>query len=189
MVDIRQKLRNVNYCGIVGVALLALGTAALGVYPLVRRGMASERAASELQATLAGFSGLDEELARGQASLQVPRKRLEQSEARLPAGLDASKLNADLNAAAKASGLKVESMPKPEALKTVGEYKALPMTIVGVGDWQKCERFLAALKGMDRLVRLDQVSLEPVNKEDAGTLAENPACRITVRFSTFFLER
>jgi Tfp pilus assembly protein PilO len=187
--QIREKLKSVNYCGIAGVALILMCTALFGVYPLIRRGLASEGATRELKTTVAGFSGLRETLARGAEALKEPESRLSEAESRLPGAMEASKLNADLTSVAKSSGVRVESMPRPEALKDAGEYKALPMTIVGIGDWQSCQKFLTALRGMNRMVRLDEVVLEPVNKDDKTALTDNPPCRLTLKFSTFYMER
>jgi Tfp pilus assembly protein PilO len=186
---IKEKLKPVNYGGIAGVALILVGAALFGVYPLVRRGAASERATRELKTTMAGFNGLADTLARGAEALKEPESRLSAVENRLPGALDASKLNADLTAAARSAGVRVESMPKPDSFKDAGDYKALPMTIVGTGDWQSCEKFLLALRGMDRMVRLDEVTLDPLNKDEKSSLTDNPACRIMVKFSTFFMER
>ena len=186
---IKEKLKPVTYCGIAGAALILVGTAALGIYPMIRRGAASERATRQLKTTLAGFNGLSQTLAQDSAALKEPESRLNEVESRLPGSLEASGLNADLTQAARNAGVRVESMPKPEALKDVGNYKALPMTIVATGEWEGCQKFLVGLRGMNRLVRLDEVMLELVNKDDKGSLAEDPPCRITVKFSTFFMER
>ena len=102
----------------------------------------------------------------------------------MPAASETNTFIKELAAVTKAAGLQVDATTYPKDLKDVSGYKALPVEVVGVGDWDGCYKFLTGLRGMKRLTRLDAVVME-VDRA-ASAKAGRPVCRISVSFSTFF---
>jgi len=186
--NVKAHLRVVNYVGAASVGALLGGIAIFGILPMYKRGMDNIAATGELRQTLNKFEGLSTTLAHVEEQRKATEARLEEVEKRLPSSLEASKFNSELTKVAKTAGIRVESMPRPEALQDAGGYKALPVEIVGRGDWASCEKFLTGIRAMNRLTRLDSVTFE-VDNDSIKHTPENPICLMTVRFSTFFMER
>jgi Tfp pilus assembly protein PilO len=186
--NLKAHLRIVNYVGAAAVVLLLGGVTVFGIVPMYKRGTTNINAARDLRQTLNKFEGLSTTLAHVEEQRKETEARLAEVEKRLPSSLEASKFNSELTQVAKSAGIRVESMPKPEPLQDAGGYKALPVEIVGKGDWASCEKFLTGIRAMNRLTRLDSVTFD-LDKESLKQNPENPICLMTVKFSTFFMER
>ena len=186
---LKKNLRTVNYVGIGGLALFLAGTAAFGIYPMFKRGSDDIRAAAELRNSLGKFTVLEQKISEGNQELQRKEAAFSQQEKRLPSSLEASAFNAELTTVAKSAGIRIESMPNQQTFTDDGAYKALPVTIVGSGDWESCYRFLTGIKNMNRLARMDSVIINVPEKDGQSAPPDSPVCQITVRFSTYFLER
>ena len=65
----------------------------------------------------------------------------------------------------------------------------MQVTIVGSGDWESCYRFLSGLRSMDRIARLDSVIMDNQDKDGKSPVTYKVVCQITVKFSTFYMER
>ena len=65
----------------------------------------------------------------------------------------------------------------------------MQVTVVGSGDWENCYRFLSGLRAMDRVARLDSVIMDTQDKDGKGLAADKVVCQVTVKFSTFYMER
>ncbi len=186
---LKNSISIVNYAGIAAVSLLLAGTAAFGVYPLLERGSADIRAAGDLRNSLTHFGGLNQALASAGKGLDDTENRLSTQEQRIPSSFEASAFNAELTDVAKKAGIRIESMPNQQTFSDEAGYKALPVTVIGSGDWESCYRFLTGIKNMNRLTQLDSVIINVPDKDADALPPETPMCQITVRFSTFFLER
>ena len=186
---LKSHMQVVNITGVVAMTVLLGAAAAFGIVPMYKHGMASISASTrDLRRTLNKFDGLSTTLAHVEEQRKETESRLEEVEKRLPSSLESSKFNSELTEVAKNAGIRVESMPRPEALLDAGGYKALPVEIVGTGDWESCVKFVAGIRAMNRLTGLDSLTLE-ADKDTLTKNPENPLCRMTVRFSTFFMER
>ena len=93
---------------------------------------------------------------------------------------------------AEKAGLQLEAVMPDKDLKDAGGYKSLPVSISGTGKWDTCYRFLTGLRAMNRLTRLDSLTLashKPDNGPDGKPYVlapgEEPPCQITVNISTF----
>lgn len=189
MNDLKKNLKAVNFAGIAAVSLVLACTAAFGVYPMIKRGTQDIRAAHELRDSLTRFNALGQQIAIVDQERKDTEKRLQEQEQRLPPSFEASAFNAELTEVAQKAGIRIESMPSSQTFTDDGAYKALPVTIVGSGDWECCYRFLTGIKNMNRLTRLDSAIINVPEKDAQAVPPDSPVCQITVRFSTFFLER
>jgi Tfp pilus assembly protein PilO len=187
---IKQNLKIVNYTGIAAVTLFLAGTLAFGMYPMYKRGREDIRATAEKQEARQRVGALRQDITDARTRVQAAESRLQEAEKRLPAKAPDSdnEFSRELNEVAKAAGIRVESMPPMSKPKSDGVYKFVNVTVDGTGDWESCLRFLRGIDNMNRVVRLDSVLLD-TQKDAHSQFGASSACRILVRFSTYYLER
>jgi hypothetical protein len=186
---VKQSLKIVHYAGIAIVTLLLACTVAFGIYPMRKTGADDIRATNELRGSLTRLEQLRLANARAEVQIKDAAQRLQEAEQRLASGPPDSAFNKELTDVAKAAGLRIENMPPVGSPKTVGAYKSVQVTIVGSGDWESCYRFLSGLRSMDRISQLDSVIMDIPDKDGKNLAAEKVICQITVKFSTFYMER
>ena len=116
--------------------------------------------------------------------------RLAEAESRLPNSKAMDQFMQQLAKVAADAGLQVDGI-SPKPLKDSGDYKAMPVEITGTGDWNTCYQFLTGLRSMNRLTRLDELTLD-LDKDDksdtpgkSNKTADHPVCKIRVSISTF----
>ena len=186
---VKQSLKIVHYSALAAVSLLLAGTVAFGIYPLRKSGADDIRAAAELRASLTRLEQLRLANARAQVQVEEAAARLGEAEKRLAPGPPDSAFNKELTDLAKAAGIRIENMPPVGAPKDAGAYKSVQVTVVGTGDWDSCYKFLSGLRSMDRIVRLDSVLMDTQDKDGKTLAADKVTCQVTVKFSTFYMER
>jgi hypothetical protein len=186
---VKQSLKVVNYAGIGAVVVLLASTVAFGVLPLRQRGRDDIKAAADLRGSLERFDQLRLANARAEVQIEDSRARLADAEKRLASGPPDSAFNRDLTQVAKTAGIRIENMPPVGAPKDAGAYKCVQVTVVGSGDWDSCYKFLSGLRAMNRIVRLDSVVMDVQDKDGRTRTADRVVCQLTVKFSTFYMER
>ncbi|HEY4330237.1 MAG TPA: type 4a pilus biogenesis protein PilO [Phycisphaerae bacterium] len=186
---IKQSLKIVNYSGVAAITLLLASTVAFGVLPLLKSGKEEIAAADDRRASIARLESLKMENARAAVVLEQSQKRLEDAEKILPVDPPGSEFNTELNEVAKKAGIRILQVPPPQKGPPEGSYKSMQVTISGNGDWDSCYRFLAGIRSMDRVSRLDWVTIDVSDKDSKSLASGKPLCDITVEFSTFYMER
>lgn len=189
--QIKKKLRMVNLaCAAVIVGGIAV-PASFGIVKLYAHGRQRIKDASDLNSQNTTLDLLNATLLQKDADRQQSETRLSAFEKRLPSSNEMDLFMQQLAKVASDAGLQIDSTMPGKNLVDVGAYKAAQVDITGVGDWNTCYKFLTGLKSMDRLTRLDSLTLESVNtrsadgQEQSAFLSNKPNCRITLRISTF----
>jgi hypothetical protein len=186
---VKQSLKIVNYSAIAAVTLLLACTVAFGIYPMRKSGADDIRAANDLRGSLARLEQLRLGNARAEVQIHEAAARLQEAEKRLASGPPDSAFNKELTDVAQAAGIRIENMPPVGAPKDAGAYKSVQVTVVGSGDWESCYKFLSGLRAMDRIARLDSVIMDTQDKDGKNLAADKVVCKVTVKFSTFYMER
>ncbi len=180
--QVKQSLKIVNYAGIAVVVLLLAGAAAFGIYPMLKSGAEDITATAALNGSLARLEQLRLASARAQTQIQEAEKRL-------ASGPPDSAFNKELSDVAKAAGIRIENMPPVGSPKSAGAYKTVQVTVVGSGDWDSCYKFLAGLRAMSQIARLDSATIDIQDKDAKARASDKVNCSLTVQFSTFYMER
>jgi len=186
---VKQSLKIVHYAGIAVVTLLLACTVAFGIYPMRKTGADDIRAANDLRGSITRLEQLHLANARAEVQIREASQRLQEAEQHLASGPPDSAFNKELTDVAKAAGIRIENMPPVGSPKTAGAYKSVQVTVVGSGDWESCYRFLSGLRSMDRIARLDSVIMDNQDKDGKAPVTDKVVCQITVKFSTFYMER
>jgi hypothetical protein len=187
--QIKQRLKLVHFTAIGILVVMLACTFAFGIIPMRRKGNDDIRAANDLRGSIVRLDQLRLANARAQVQLQDAETRLKESERRLASGPPDNAFNRELTKVAKDAGIRIENMPPIRDAKDFGSYKTVQVTVVGSGDWESCYKFLAGLRGMDRVVRLDTVVMDLQDKDAKYLAAGKVLCQLTVKFSTFYMER
>jgi hypothetical protein len=185
---LKQRLRMVNYSGIAAVVLLLTATAALGIYPMVQRGRDNNRATRELEAQQADLATLDQVLADAKKSVQEAELRLQEREAQLPPASESNFYDKELTRLIAANGIRKINADTPKELKDFAGYKVGTVDINGTGEWDAVCRFLADIRTMKGLTRLDAITID-IGRDETGRSYEKPVCQFRISFSTFFTAR
>jgi hypothetical protein len=186
---VKQSLRIVHYTAIGVITLLLAGTVAFGILPMRQRGHGDIKAATELRGSLVRLDELRLATARAEVQVRDSEKRLQDAEKHLASGPPDSAFNKELTEVARNAGIRIENMPPIGAAKDAGAYKTVQVTVVGTGDWENCYQFLSGLRAMNRIVRLDTVVMDLQDKDGRAHAADKVVCQLTVKFSTFYMER
>ncbi len=186
---VKKSLKVVHYTGLGVLSLLLAGTVAFGVLPMRQHTNDDIRACDDLKAAVTRLDQLNLANAVALRDMLESEKILLQAEKQIASGPPDSAFNKDLTAVAKAAGIRIENMPPVGAPGDVGAYKAVQVTVVGTGDWDNCYKFLAGLRSMNRIVRLDSVVMDRQDKDGRTHAVDNVVCQVTVKFSTFYMER
>jgi len=186
---VKQSLKLVNYSGIAAVGLVLAATLLLGVIPMKRSGRADNNATAELRDGIVRFDDLRLANARADVQIRDAESRLLEAEKGLASGPPDAAFNNELTAVAKASGIRIENMPPVSAPKKAGPYTTVQITVIGSGDWNNCYKFLAGLRAMKQIARLDFAVIDVDNKDDKSRTSNQLNCQLTVKFSTFYMER
>ncbi len=185
---LKQRLRMVNYSGIAAVVLLLTATAAMGIYPMVQRGMENNRAARDLQTQKADLATLDQTLLDARKAVKEAEQRLQEREAQLPPATEANFYDKELTKLIAADGIRKITADTPKELKDYAGYKVGAVDINGTGDWNSVCKFLADIRKMPGLTRLDSITVDVARDMSTGSY-EKPLCQFRISFSTFFTVR
>ena len=181
--EIKTRIRKIDLAGAATLVVAAALIVLLVVLPLRGQSRVNVARAAELQRQLADFDRLEQTIARSSITLNEAHRRLDEAESRLPVQAEMAQFTQQLARVADAAGLQVDSItPRPVA--EAGGYKAMPVEIVGAGDFTSCYRFLQGLRKMDRLTRLDDLVLQS-NPPEKSDKAAAGMCSIRVIISTF----
>ena len=183
--NIKSRLRVIHWVGASAMLLLLGSAVGLGAYPMYMGGRDSIAKSRYLKQQLAELDGLDKTLQGVEADLKKTEERLKQSEKRLPTRNEMDQFMGELAAVAKDAGLTVEGI-NPKPVQPSGDYRVLPVEISGGGSYQQVYKFLAGLRRMQRLTRLDDVTMDAEQKTGEGSQpGEKAGCRVRVLISTF----
>ncbi len=186
---VKKSLKVVHYTGIAVMTLLLAGAVAFGVLPMRQHTNDDLRARDDLKAAIQRLEQLNLADAVALRDMQQSEKLLQEAEKQIASGPPDSGFNKDLTEVAKAAGIRIENMPPVGAARDAGAYKSVQITVVGTGGWENCYKFLAGLRSMNRIVRLDSVVMDRQDKDGRTHAADNVVCQVTVKFSTFYMER
>jgi hypothetical protein len=187
--NLKKSLKIVNYAGIAAVTLLLAGTIAFGIIPMRGSGTADIAATTDLRGSIDRLEQLRLANARAEVQLQDSQERLDQAEKHLASGPPDAAFNNELSAVAKKAGIRIENMPPVGEPKAEGAYKTVQVTIIGSGEWDSCYSFLNGLRTMNQIARLDSVVMNIEDKDGKARASNKVNCQITVKFSTFYMER
>lgn len=114
---------------------------------------------------------IDRELRRGATAREIEqlKKSLAPYEPLIPAGADVEELMRHVIAHIRAP-LKLIDL-KPEKPKDLGPYAAIGLQLKLEGGFAEIDKFLAWVETDRRLLRIDQIKLDPVDSKDPGLLS------------------
>ena len=191
MADILQeKRRAINIIGAFAVLGGIIAPSAFAAFHFYSVGTANVRAATELKGTLSELDGLNKTLSEVESARKQTEARLLEAESRLPNSQSMDDFLAQIAKVEENAGLIVDSTTFNRDLTDAGDYKSLPVAISGHGKWDTCYRFLIGLRSMNRLTRLDRLTLQVENTTPDGkplglAPGQEPSCQINVDISTF----
>lgn len=181
---IKQRLGRIHLIG-ASVLVLALVLAGLlAALPMYRDGRASIAKSQTLRQQLSELDGLSRTLQQVETDLQATKARLAATEQRLPTSNDMPQFMGELSRVAEEAGLTL-SGTTPKAAQPAGDYRVLPVEITGEGTFKQCYDFLAGLRRMQRLTRLDNAVVESEQKTTEGAKPGDKTCKIKVCIATF----
>jgi hypothetical protein len=186
---VKQSLKVVHYTAVGILTVMLACTVAFGILPMRQRGNDDIKSAKELRGSLERFDQLRLANARAEVQIADSGARLKEAEKRLASGPPDSAFNRELTEVAKAAGIRIENMPPVSAAKDTGAYKTVQVTVIGSGDWESCYKFLSGLRAMDHMMRLDTVVIDVPEKDGRTHGTDKVVCQMTVKFSTFYMER
>lgn len=181
---IKSRLRLINISGALCLVLVVCAAVFLGIVPLYAQTIRNRASANALEQDLAKLNGLSNTLNQVEGELKSTESRLAQAETRFPTSSAMEDFMTQLAKAADDAGLQVISIA-PLPLQRVDNYKVLPLQITGTGSFENCYKFLAGLRKMNRLTRLDDLVLQLENQPDKAHADQVPVCKIVVGISTF----
>lgn len=174
------------FCVLGGV----IAPSGFGAYHFWNQGRGCEKASASLRRSLSELDGLNKTLSEVEAAKKQTESRLAEAETRLPNSQSMDEFLAQIAKVEENAGLVVDSTTFDRNPKESGGYKSLPVSISGTGKWDTCYKFLTGLRGMNRLTRLDSLTLEVMKNKTDGSGAtygqgQDAPCQITVNISTF----
>jgi Tfp pilus assembly protein PilO len=187
---IHQRLRVVNIIGAAALVALLAGTG-VGAAKLYAGGRDYMRQSADLQKSLTDFDGLSTTLDQFEAAKKQTQARLDAAESRLPTSNAMDQFLHELAQVAQSAGLQVDSTIPGKETQDAAGYTAKPVSISGSGDYDTCYKFLNGLHKMNRLTRLDSLTLEvdkshaSPGENPAAAALEKPSCHMSVSISTF----
>jgi len=184
---LKQRLRVVNYTGIAAVVLLLSATAALGIYPLVQRGKANIRATRDLETEIADLGSLDDTVLSAKQAIKGAEARLQDVESHLPPASESNFYDKELTKLIVADGIRKNNANTPKEMRDYAGYKVGSVDISGSGDWDSICKFVADIRHMNGLTRLDSATI--FVQRNGPSSYEKPICSFTITFSTFFTAR
>jgi Tfp pilus assembly protein PilO len=191
MADILQEKRRLmnlaGACCVLGGVLAPSAFAAIHFFTAARNEV---KASAKLQESLSELDGLNKTLGEVEAARKQTESRLAEAETRLPNSQSMDDFLAQIAKVEESAGLIVDSTTFDKNMKDSGGYKSLPVCISGVGNWDTCYKFMTGLRSMNRLTRLDSMSLEAIKEGGDGKPqnvrpGQEPSCQITINISTF----
>jgi hypothetical protein len=186
---IKHRLRMVNIAGAAGVVLLLAATAAFGVYPMWTRGQAYDHDVRDLQTKMDEFKGLTASFQDAERGLREAELRLAAREEELPsAEKEPNFYGNELTRIKKANGVNLASTDIAKEFKPWNGYKVGYIDLRGSADWNSCAKFLADIKAMKGLTRIDMAVLT-VARDGTAESFMNPNCEFHISFSIFFKAR
>jgi Tfp pilus assembly protein PilO len=187
--NIKQSLKVVHFTALGIITVLLACTVAFGILPMYQRGKVNIKNAADLRNSIERLEQLKLANARAEIQLRQSEARLKDAEQHLASGPPDNAFNRELTQVAQSAGIRIENMPPLGPAKDAGAYKTVQVTVIGSGDWESCYKFLAGLRSMDRILRLDTVVLDTQDKEPKSQVSDKVLCQLTVKFSTFYMER
>lgn len=183
--QIRDRLRKIHLCCAAGVVAAVAGVAALGIWPMVRSGRASEVQADVYRAQLKEIEGLTLKTTEVQNEIATIRAQIAKDENRLPRRHQIVQFMQELASVAEKSGVSLEAQDRGE-IENAGDHLVLPATLTVTGSFAQCYDFLAGLRKMERLTRLEKAVLEAEQATGEGSKpGEKGNCRLKVSIATF----
>jgi len=182
--EIKKRLRSIDLAAAVVLAVVVVAAVALGVVPLHHFSSLNVVRASELEHKLTEFDGLNKMVEKARTDLKVTQQRLHDAESRLPSEGEMAQFMQQLAHVADTAGLQVDGIT-PGTVQPAGSYRALPIEIVGSGDFGSCYKFLQGLRQLNRLTRLDDLVVQAVMPGKGGPVTPSSTCTIHVTISTF----
>jgi Tfp pilus assembly protein PilO len=189
--EMKKRQRIVNIAGAAVIVFGIAAPAAFGIVKLFAHGRQSISDAAELGVENSKLDELGTVVQQKEIERKQSEMRLAAAESRLPSSQEMDLFMQQLAKVASEAGLQIDSTMPGKGIVETGGYKAARVDITGVGDWDTCYRFLTGLKAMDRLTRLDTLTLE-IDAEKSGGSGQNsaflsgkPVCRISLGISTF----
>ncbi len=167
-----------------------MAPSAFGAFYFFAKGREKVQASGTLQQSLSALDGLNKTLSEVESARKQTESRLAEAETRLPNSQSMDDFLAQIAKVEEQAGLTVDSTTFDKNMKDAGGYKSLPVCISGAGKWDTCYKFLMGLRAMNRLTRLDSLSLEAQKTGADGKpvlfgVGQEPACQITINISTF----
>ncbi len=167
-----------------------MAPSAFAAYHFLTEGQDRVKESAVLQQSLSALDGLNKTLSDVESARKQTESRLSEAEARLPNSQSMDDFLGQIAKVEEKAGLLVDSTTFDRDLKEAGGYKSLPVCISGAGKWDTCYKFLTGLRSMNRLTRLDSLSLEVEKTTAEGKAApfgpgQEPPCQITINISTF----
>jgi Tfp pilus assembly protein PilO len=187
LLEKRRLMNLVGVCCVLGGVLAPSAFAAIHFFTVARDKV---KASAALQESLSELDGLNKTLGEVEAARKQTESRLAEAETRLPNSQSMDDFLAQIAKVEENAGLVVDSTTFDRNMKDSGSYKSLPVCISGAGNWDTCYKFMTGLRAMNRLTRLDSMSLEVLkNGTDGKPLdlrpGQEPPCQITINISTF----
>jgi hypothetical protein len=183
---IQQKIRSVNIMGAAAVVVLLSATAALGVYPMWQKGQGYIREAEELHRKQTELTVLDATLKSVDAQFKETEARLAGREEQLPSWeKEPNFYGNEMTKIKKATGVTITASDLSKDLKNWNGYRVGSIDVRGGGDWDACMKFLAEVKDMKGLTRLDSLVFDAA-RDGTPKGYESPKCEFRLSFSIFF---
>jgi Tfp pilus assembly protein PilO len=187
LLEKRRLMNLAGACCVLGGVLAPSAFAAIHFFTEAREKV---KASVTLQESLSELDGLNKTLGEVESARKQTESRLAEAEARLPNSQSMDDFLAQIAKVEENAGLVVDSTTFDRNMKDSGSYKSLPVCISGVGNWDTCYKFMTGLRAMNRLTRLDSMSLEVLKDANDGKAlnmrpGQEPACQITINISTF----
>jgi Tfp pilus assembly protein PilO len=181
--EIKKRLKATDCCGAGATVAIVAAAVAFGIIPLRKAAKLSVAQAAELHDQLTQLDGVSKKVTQVQADLDKTQARLAAAESRLPSTGAMDDFMRQVAKVAEDSGLQVDGI-SPQQLVDAGDYNIMPVTIAGVGSFDNCYNFLTGLRKMNRLTRLDDLTIEQSEPGNDPTKGAGQ-CRISVAISTF----
>ena len=181
---IKKRLRLINIVSTIVLCVMCAGATVFGIVPLYRDGAQNIADAASLRQKLSDLDGLSQTLSQVENERKQTAFRLQEAEARLPNSNAMDQFMQQLAKVAENAGLQVDGITPSKEIVDADGYKSLPVQISGIGTWDTCYQFLTGLRKMNRLTRLDSLTIDG-DKDHANVNSSSPLCHISVNISTF----
>jgi Tfp pilus assembly protein PilO len=181
--QLRKRIRLIHICGSAGVVVILAGATLLGVLPMLQSGRESIQKAQGLADELKQLETVRVKAEELQKKIAQRQAQIEKEEGRLPTRAQQGKIIEEITAVAATAGVKLEGIDKQE-IQPAGNYKILPAQVTVTGSYQQCYAFLAGLRHMERLTRLENASVI-TEAGDSAKPGQRGDCQLRVAIATY----